>query len=186
MLWRQIDFQLGNGGQRLEPEGAGLIPVEFALRVHALARLGDAGRVFLDFRVGLRVADALFVGAKNHVIGRHVGEQRDEDVVVIVHRGVEAGGGGFDLTAESPPEIQLPGEAETVRPLTGITLLPRKTARGFAAAGGSIEGAEGELRLGEDFAARDAELGARLQDAEAGFAQRQVLLVGGDDQLIEG
>src|SRR5437773_118694 len=38
---------------------------------------------------------------------------------------------------------------------------------------------------GNNLAARDAELGARFQNAEARLAQGQVLLIGGLDEVIE-
>src|SRR5262249_20180103 len=66
----------------------------------------------LDVRVVPRHGE-LFLGRANaDVVGGYLGQQGDEDVVVIGQRGQQRRIGGLDAPPESAPEIELPGHVE--------------------------------------------------------------------------
>ena len=76
------------------------------------APLHDLDHRRLLFHVLAGQVEAFLQRAVFHVIGGHVAQEHDQDEVVVLDRGVEAGVGGFDGTAELAPEIQLPCQVE--------------------------------------------------------------------------
>jgi len=164
----------------------GLVHVQLVGRAGFEPPLDDGQRLALEGDVLLGVLDALFEGAHLSVVGRHVAEQRDQNVVVVLDRGVEGGDVRFDRPAESAPEVEFPGQVEPVVPLAGEPVAGQKLGIcGLPACLAARERTRRRLRLGEQVAAGDRQLRPRFQHAEPGLAERQVLLVRGPDQAVE-
>src|SRR5262249_51214171 len=89
-------------------------------------------------------------------------------------------------TAEAAPEIELPGKAKAVIPLAKPALGRGNSVSDIDADAFPHEVAVHDLRLREKLADRNAQLGPSLEYPEAGLPQRQVLLIGGQDQVVEG
>ena len=74
-------------------------------------------RLALQGDVLLGVLDSLLGRAIRHIIRRHVAQERDQHVVVVLDRGIQGGGIGFDGPPQAAPEVELPAEVEPVVPL---------------------------------------------------------------------
>ena len=155
----------------LEIEGGGLALLE--------PGLGDLERALLDFHVAAGEGDPLLEGANLHVGRRHVGQKRDHGIAIAFDGSLEFRVRRFELPAQVPPEIELPGGVEAGRPYVersrGRRLRVAEQVEVLADLGMSII-ADGVLRLGEKIARRDVPLGLRLQDARGRALQIEILL----------
>ncbi len=82
-------------------------------------------RLALQGDVLLGVLDSLLGRAIGHVIRRHVAQERDQHVVVVLDRGIQGRGIGFDGPPQAAPEVDLPTEVEPVVPLPVPAFRPR-------------------------------------------------------------
>ena len=129
-----------------------------------------------------RERDALIEDADLHVRGRDLGDEAHQHVVVVGDRGEQLGVGRLDGAAEPAPEIDLPGRIEAG--LEGVEVAVEHRLVVQAEARACVRAAQ-LLRLWKEPADRDAAARLRLEDAQAGRPQRQVLRVSDGDQPPE-
>ena len=196
----QANHQLGDGSLRLLQRAPGLGQVEFRDRAALEARLDDRQRLALDCHVLLGVLDPLLGDAHLRVGRRHLAQEGDQHVVIVLDRGVQAGGVRFDRPPEPAPEIEFPAQVEPQVPLTVPPLESwesnARQATGWEAKLQNVVGrvlAEPvplevpgrRLRLRQQVPSVDGELRPGLKHAHPRHAQRQVLPVGAADQGVE-
>ncbi len=70
--------------------------------------LHDRAALLLDLEVLANDDQLLFQRAQENVVGRHLGDQADQHVIVVGHGGQHRGVGGLDPAAEAAPDIQFP------------------------------------------------------------------------------
>ena len=180
----QLDLQLGNGGSRAREQRRRLAGIELGGRAVPEARLSDVERVLLNAHVLARLSDQDLVGADHHVRTRDLRGQRDDGREVVRDRREHRGGLGLDAPAIPTPEVELPGRVEPRLVDAEVTIEIGDVRPVVAEPDGRVIGPD-LLRLRELLAGGDAELRARLDDAQAGDLQREVLLVGEIDEAIE-
>ena len=105
-----------------------------------------------------------------HVVGRDVGGERYQDVVIGGDRGQQRGVRRLDAAPEAAPNIDLPGglQADLILPVLQQIGRGARLKRRARASAIIVDGAERLLRLGIELADSDAELGAGLQHPHAG------------------
>ncbi len=141
----------------------------------------------LDLDVGVEQFDAFLIRADLDIGCGHIAQERHEHIVVVGQRGPQLRVGRVDCAAETAPQVQFPGQAESQIPAVG-------ESQGIASGiGGRVshrgapqKTARGGLLLREDIPLGDGQLGARLEDAVAGLFEREVLSCGGGNQTVEG
>ena len=123
-----------------------------------------------------------------HVVGGHVAQQRDQHVVVVLDRGVQAGVGRLDGPAERAPEVEFPRETEALVPLTVVALDAESVGAvgNFSTEGFALVAGLRGLRLRQQIADGLAAQRPRLQHAPAGLsATSGVLLIAQANELVE-
>ena len=120
-----------------------------------------------------------------NVIGGHVSKQGDQHTVVILNGSIQASAGRFNGPAESAPEVEFPGQVEPVIPLAKEPAGDVRAVGDFSANRVARVVTCRVLRLREEIARGDGELGSRLQHPGTGLPQGQILLVGGTDERVE-
>ena len=135
----------------------------------------------LQLGVVARHLELFLGGADADVVGRHLGQQRHEDVVVVGHRGEQLGVRRLDATPELAPEVELPRNVEACQELIEAAvgwLHDDVLARDHPALA-----TNGVLRLGEERADGDPPPCLPLQHPDARGLQRRVLPVRVNDQV---
>ena len=100
-----------------------LVHVELADDADLPLSFDDLQRFTLESDVLLGVLDSLLGRAIGDIIRRHVAQERDQHVVVVLDRGIQGGGVGFDGPPQAAPEVELPTEVEPVVPLAVTTVV---------------------------------------------------------------
>ncbi len=105
-----------------------------------------------------------------HVVGRDVGGERHQDVVIGGDRGQQRGVRRLDAAPEPAPNIDLPGglQADLILPVLQQIGRGARLERRARASAIVVDGAERLLRLRIELADSDAQLGAGLQHPDAG------------------
>ena len=177
----QAALELGDRRQRAQVLRTRLLHVELGLVAAAEQAFGDLQAALLQRGVLVRDAQPQLGGADRCV--QAGGLRRDQHLHVVVLRDAgEVGGiGRLDAAPELAPEVQLPGQVESQaagpeRRTRGRSLPRLPDAQRLAAE---------LLQLRIQRAAGDAELGARLHDAQAGGAHVGVQALRFGDQLVE-
>ncbi len=129
--------------------------------------LDELQHLFLNVNDDVQQPNSLLRRTDIHVVGRRIGQERYDGVVVVEDRGIERVFGREDGTAEPTPKIEFPSQIEGKIPL--IKEVP-------AGADPAVRPCR-LLRLRKELSVGDAELGACGKDAIAGFAQGKVLVV---------
>jgi hypothetical protein len=80
------------------------------------ARFSDFESAFLEFDVAAHQLEAPLEAARLHAVRRHLGQQDDDGVVVVLHGGIQPGVGRLDRATVAAPEIEFPGSVEAGRP----------------------------------------------------------------------
>ncbi len=137
--------------------------------------LDQSENIFLNPDVGASNFDALLGYAILRIIGRYVGQQRHQGVIVVLHRCIQVGIGRLDAATDAAPDIDLPVQVEESE------IDPRRMAIRSAV---GIEPLQ-LLGLREEVARRDSLLRSCLQHPCAQDAQTQVLLVSRANQRVE-
>ncbi len=181
-----------NQGLRSPQVRGCLLHVKFRDQALSFPQGGDPERFLLKFEIFPGKFEAFLIGPHLDVVRRHLGLQKDQDVVVALHLGVEVGVGGLDRAAEPPPEIEFPGSVEAGRPVVVIVGGQQSLKSGNVERIGSSRsshcgsiGPAIALLLGEQVALGNSAFRPGLQDAAAGHFQREVLLRSLGNQLIE-
>ncbi len=177
--------ELGDRGPGALQQGRRLGRIELRGRPVPEARLGDLQRLLLNLDVLLGLLDQHLEGADDDVGARDLGGERDEGRVVVGDRPEQGGGLRFHAPPVLAPEVQLPGgvEAQLIGPriareVGDVDDVLAEPHRGRAAG-------EPACIWGNCLPVTTPELGAGLDDSQAGDLQRQVLPVGELDQAIE-
>ncbi len=162
----------------VQEHGPGLLQVELGHGAVLEPGLDDLQGLLLDVDVLLGDADALLGGPERDVVVGHVRGQGDEGVVVVREGREQAGVGRLDPAPDPSPEVELPAR---LRPDRRLPVLDAAAALKESGGGGSIaravvlDGPDRLLRLREDLADRDAQLGAGLKDPYPGLLEREVV-----------
>ena len=104
----QGNFQLRDAGLGLLQRAPRLVHVELADDADLQLSFDDLQRLALQGDVLLGVLDSLLGRAIRHIIRRHVAQERDQHVVVVLDRGIQGGGIGFDGPPQAAPEVESP------------------------------------------------------------------------------
>ena len=108
-----------------------LVHVEFADDADLELSFDDPQGLALEIDVFRGVLDSLLGRAVRHVVRRHIAQERDQHVVVIINRGVQAGRIGLDGPPQAAPEVQFPTQVEPVVPLRVEAIQPRRERIGI-------------------------------------------------------
>ncbi len=168
---REIRVGLGH----VEPRRLAVAIVVSQLRQHQAPRL--------DHDVLGGVLEPLLGRAKIDVVLGDLGEQQHQGVVVVFDRHVQVGVGRFDGPAEPAPKVEFPGKARAGGPV--VVEPVRRVVDVVVAQRGPRVVAERLLRLGEQLAHGNAQLGASFKNAQASRPQGEVLLVGLLNERVE-
>ncbi len=176
---QERDSRLGAAQQ-----GFGLTHVELGGGAVAKQDIGDLEAALLDGDVLPRDGQPLLEGSYGDVYGRDLGGERDQKGVVIGDRGKQIGVGRLDRATEPAPEIGLPGNTEIDAVIPVVEIADGRVGAILAAAVVDSRRVDA-LVLRIESSHGDAQLGARLEDAQARDLQRQILPVCRLDQPIE-
>ncbi|MNO87851.1 hypothetical protein D3C76_792830 [compost metagenome] len=109
----QLIFQYGDGAQRAQVLGLGLLQVKFGGLAAVEQSFGDLVITLLLAGVFVGDAQACLGGAQEEIRVGDLRPHQDQHVVIVGLSREVAGIGGFDGTAEASPEIQFPAHIES-------------------------------------------------------------------------
>ncbi len=176
----QAALQLRNAGQRTQVLALGLLHVEFRVIATLEPPLGDLQAARLNCSVLASDLQTHLEGTNRRIQGRDLRRHQHLHIIVLRQTGKITGIGGLDTAPELAPQVEFPADTEaqpiaaegTVRP----TVLTLPDAQCVAAE---------LLHLRVERAPGDTEIGARLENPQAGNAYIGVAAQRLVDQRIE-
>ena len=180
-------LQSRNQGFGATQDRQSLFHVQLAHRALLEPILRNTKRVLLQLHILASQLQPFVQGPELNVVRRHFGLKNHQDIVVVFDFGAEVRVGRLDGAAETSPEIEFPGGVEADRPVVELELGQRKLPERIGVLAQPIArvSPDGLLALRKEVSASHVQLGSRFDHPHAGKLQRQILLVGRVDQVVE-
>ncbi|SAL88768.1 hypothetical protein AWB68_08888 [Caballeronia choica] len=183
MREHDLAFQIGDAAQCAQILRLGLLEVQFVGLTTLEELLRNVEAALLQLGVLARDTQARLGRAQREISIGDLRMQQDQRGIAVGLRGKERGVGRLDRAAETPPEIELPSDAQT-RTVLQVSARPGiESIRALLRRGKQV--GVGLLYLRIASREGDAELRAGLQHAQASDLHIAVVGIGLRDQALE-